>query len=48
MDIMRGFGIPVPRGGMATNVEEAAQVYKTIIGNRDCTLEYYSFFFLIY
>lgn len=27
MDIMRGFGIPVPRGGMATNLEEASQVW---------------------
>jgi succinyl-CoA synthetase beta subunit len=33
MDIMRGFGIPVPKGGMATSVEEAKQVYKTVIGD---------------
>ena len=34
MDIMRSFNIPVPRGGMATSVEEANQVYKTIIDRR--------------
>jgi succinyl-CoA synthetase beta subunit len=32
MDIMRSFGIPVPKGGMATSVEEAKQVYKNVIG----------------
>jgi len=40
MDIMRGFGIPVPRGGMATTVEEADQIYKTIIGpGKDCVIK---------
>jgi len=27
MDIMRSFGIPVPRGGMATNLDEVSQVF---------------------
>jgi len=40
MDIMRSFGIPVPRGGMATNLEEVSQVYKTIIGDgKDCVIK---------
>ena len=40
MDIMRSFNIPVPRGGMATSVEEANQVYKTIIGEgKDCVIK---------
>ena len=40
MDIMRGFQIPVPKGGMATSVAEAEQVYKTIIGEgKDCVIK---------
>lgn len=26
MDVMRSFGIPVPKGGMATNLDEVTQV----------------------
>ena len=32
MDIMRSFDIPVPKGGVATTVQEATQVYKDVIG----------------
>lgn len=40
MDIMRGFGIPVPRGGAATNLEEVQQVYSTMIGEgKDCVIK---------
>ena len=40
MDIMRGFGIPVPKGGMATTVAEAENVYKTVIGEgKDCVIK---------
>lgn len=40
MDIMRSFGIPVPKGGVATNLEEVTQVYKTIIGEgKDCVIK---------
>lgn len=40
MDIMRSFGIPVPKGGMATNVEEVNQLYKTVIGEgNDCVIK---------
>jgi succinyl-CoA synthetase beta subunit len=40
MDIMRGFGIPVPKGGVATTVEEATQVYKTVVGEgKDCVIK---------
>ena len=28
MDVMRSFGIPVPKGGMATNLDEVTQVVK--------------------
>ena len=33
MDIMRKFDVPVPKGGMATSVEEATKVYKEVIGD---------------
>jgi len=40
MDIMRSFQIPVPKGGVATSVEEATHVYKTIIGEgNDCVIK---------
>jgi succinyl-CoA synthetase beta subunit len=40
MDMMRSFDIPVPKSGMAANVEEANQVYKTIIGEgNDCVIK---------
>ena len=40
MDIMRGFNIPVPKGGMATSVAEAEQVYKNVIGEgNDCVIK---------
>jgi succinyl-CoA synthetase beta subunit len=40
MDIMRGFNIPVPKGGMATSVAEADKVYKEIIGDgNDCVIK---------
>lgn len=40
MDIMRGFGIPVPKGGMGTSVDEINQVYKTVIGEgKDCVIK---------
>lgn len=40
MDIMRSFGIPVPKGGVATSVEEANQVYKNVIGEgKDCVIK---------
>lgn len=40
MDIMRGFGIPVPKSGMGTNVDEVNQIYKTVIGEgNDCVIK---------
>jgi succinyl-CoA synthetase beta subunit len=40
MDLMRNFGITVPKGGVATNIEEVNQVYKTIIGEgNDCVIK---------
>jgi succinyl-CoA synthetase beta subunit len=40
MDIMRSFGIRVPNGGMATNLDEVNQVYKTKIGEgKDCVIK---------
>jgi succinyl-CoA synthetase beta subunit len=40
MEIMRGFNIPVPRGGVATSVDEVTQVYKTVIGEgKDCVIK---------
>ncbi len=40
MDIMRSFGIPVPKSGMATSVEEASHVYKTVVGEgKDCVIK---------
>ena len=40
MDVMRGFGIPVPNGGVATSVEEASAVYKKTIGEgKDCVIK---------
>ncbi|RYG67481.1 hypothetical protein EON64_07345 [archaeon] len=40
MDVMRSFNIPVPRGGVASTVEEAQHVYKTVIGEgKDCVIK---------
>jgi succinyl-CoA synthetase beta subunit len=40
MDVMRTFGIPVPRGGVATNIDEVSQLYKTVIGEgKDCVIK---------
>jgi len=40
MDIMRNFGIPVPKGGAANNLEEVQQVYRTIFGDgKDCVIK---------
>jgi len=40
MDIMRGFGIPVPKGGAATSVEGVGKLYKDIIGEgNDCVIK---------
>lgn len=40
MDVFRGFGIPVPKSGMATSVEEANQLYKDVIGEgKDCVIK---------
>lgn len=40
MDIMRSFGVPVPKGGVATNVQEVEQVYKSVIGEgKDCVIK---------
>lgn len=40
MDVMRSFGITVPRGGVATNLEEVQQVYQTVIGEgKDCVIK---------
>ena len=40
MDVMRSFKIPVPRGGVASTVEEAQQVYKNVIGEgKDCVIK---------
>lgn len=40
MDIMRSFDIPVPKGGVATTVQEATQVYKDVIGEgKDCVIK---------
>lgn len=40
MDIMRGFGIPVPKSGMATTVEDASKLYKDVIGEgKDCVIK---------
>lgn len=40
MDIMRSFGVPVPKGGVATTVQEVDQVYKTVIGEgKDCVIK---------
>lgn len=40
MDIMRGFGIPVPKSAMATTVDEAKKVYKETIGEgNDCVIK---------
>jgi hypothetical protein len=32
MDILRGFNVPVPKGGVATSVDEAQKVYVDKIG----------------
>lgn len=40
MDIMRGFGIPVPKSGMGTSVAETEEVYKNVIGEgEDCVIK---------
>lgn len=40
MDIMRGFGIPVPKSGMGTSVSEVERVYKDLIGEgEDCVIK---------
>lgn len=40
MDILRTFNVPVPRGGVATNLDEVQQVYKTVIGEgKDCVIK---------
>jgi len=40
MDIFRGFGIPVPKSGMATSVDEAKKLYKDVIGEgKDCVIK---------
>ena len=40
MDVMRSFGVPVPKGGVATTVDEANQVYKSVIGDgKDCVIK---------
>jgi succinyl-CoA synthetase beta subunit len=40
MDVMRGFGIPVPKTGMATSVAEATTLYKELIGEgNDCVIK---------
>jgi succinyl-CoA synthetase beta subunit len=40
MDVMRSFGVTVPRGGVATSLDEVNQVYKTIIGEgKDCVVK---------
>jgi succinyl-CoA synthetase beta subunit len=40
MDVMRSFGIPVPRSAVATSVQEANHVYKTVIGEgKDCVIK---------
>lgn len=40
MDVMRKFSIPVPKGGMATNVDEVKQIYKDVIGEgNDCVIK---------
>jgi len=31
MDVMRGFGIPVPRGGMATNLDEVRNARRGVV-----------------
>lgn len=40
MDILRNFGVPVPKGGVATNVDEVGHVYKNLIGEgKDCVIK---------
>jgi succinyl-CoA synthetase beta subunit len=40
MDIMRSFGIPVPKSGAAGSVKEANEVYKNVIGEgNDCVIK---------
>ncbi len=40
MDVFRGFGIPVPKSGMATSVDEAKKLYKDVIGEgKDCVIK---------
>jgi succinyl-CoA synthetase beta subunit len=40
MDILRSMNVPVPRGGVASTVEEAKEVYKSKIGEgKDCVIK---------
>jgi len=40
MDILRSFGVPCPKGGVANSLEEVEQVYKTKIGEgKDCVIK---------
>ncbi len=40
MDVMRKFDIPVPKGGMAENLDQVKNVYKTVIGEgKDCVIK---------
>lgn len=40
MDIMRNFGITVPRGGVAHNLDEVKDVYSKVIGEgNDCVIK---------
>jgi succinyl-CoA synthetase beta subunit len=40
MDLLRSFGVPVPQGGVATNLSEVEAVYKAKIGEgKDCVIK---------
>ncbi len=40
MDVMRTFGIPVPKSGSATSVAEIEKVYEDVIGKgNDCVIK---------
>lgn len=40
MDIMRKFQIPVPKGGVAHNIDEVNSIYKNVIGEgKDCVIK---------
>lgn len=32
MEVMSKYGVPVPKGGVATSEREAEQIYQTVIG----------------